>query len=65
MITVQDILDADYTRSCTPGVEPLLTPAGRDLFQKIVAMTQPLPQAEIDAIIRETLQRPQLQLKLA
>jgi hypothetical protein len=61
----QDILDADYTRSCTPGKEPLLTPAGREVLRNVVIIHQPMAQAAIDQLIRESLDRPQLQLRLA
>jgi hypothetical protein len=61
----EDILQAHYTRCLSPGKEPLLTPAGAEVLLKIVAMMKPMPQAEIDEIMRCTLNPPQLQLRLA
>lgn len=52
--SAQDILDADGARrNCGKGA--LLTGEGRRVLKHIVKIMQPIPQAEIDAIIRGTL----------
>jgi hypothetical protein len=50
----KDLLDADAAR-IESRQEGLLTAAGRRVLHKVVKIMQPIPQHEIDAIIRGTL----------
>jgi hypothetical protein len=62
--SAKDILDADRARR-DAGREALLTPAGREVMANLVRLMAPMPQDVIDTFIRESLDRPKLQLRLA
>jgi hypothetical protein len=52
--SAQDFLDADAARIASRR-EPLLTHSGHRILSDLVKIMQPIPQAEIDAIIRGSL----------
>jgi hypothetical protein len=57
MITLEsaiDILDANKARVAALQ-QPLLTNAGRTVLTRLVKILKPIPQTEIDAIIRGSL----------
>jgi hypothetical protein len=59
MITLesaQDFIDADLARRAA-GQEPLLTEAGQAVLMRVVVILKPMPQLEIDAILRGTVER--------
>jgi hypothetical protein len=52
--SAQDLLDANKAR-VEALRQPLLTNSGRLVLTRLVKIMQPIPQHEIDAIIRGTL----------
>jgi hypothetical protein len=54
--SAKDILDADRARR-DAGLDSLLTDAGRRAMENVVLISRPLPQEDIDKIIRSTLKR--------
>lgn len=52
--SAKDILDADRARH-ESGLDSLLTDAGRRVMENIIIISTPLPQNDIDDIIRESL----------
>jgi hypothetical protein len=49
-----DLLHADKARRAAK-MDPILTATGRRVLADVVRIAKPLPQAEIDAIIRGSL----------